>query len=90
MLWAGLLTFGSGLSLVGAFWHERVTSLLLTQIGMISLGVSTVMYAVAVLINVGMGGLMPATIALWFAIATFRRWLQIQREFDAATRKANH
>ena len=88
VIWGYLLAGGSLVSLVGSYWRGRLTSLLLVQVGMVALGTSALMYAVAVLIAAGTGGLLPATLIAWFGVNALRRWAQIERELHAAGRKA--
>jgi len=89
-IWGYLLAGGAGLGLVGGYCNSRSTGLILTQIGLIALGGSAVMYAVAILIatNFRMTGYLPTLIIGWFGFNSLRRFFQIQKEIDAASRKA--
>jgi len=85
--WGYLLMFGAGLALFGTARHNgmgQVNSLLVTQIGLFALGASALLYAVAILIVVGVPGFLPASIAGWFGLQSLRRYWQIQRKFNCA------
>jgi len=89
-IWGYLLAGGAALGLIGGYCRNRSTGLILTQIGLVALGGSATMYAVAILIATGfqMTGYLPAVIVGWFGFNSLRRFAQIQTEIDAASRKA--
>lgn len=79
VIWSLFLVGGSLLALIGIFWPNRATGLILEQVGMVPTGVAALVYAVVVLIMAGWSGVIPVAVVGGFGVACFRRWYRIQR-----------
>lgn len=81
--WQVALVIGSVMALVGIWWRERATGLILEQLGLALVGVAGVIYAFSVWSVVGVAAAIPGGIILGFGIACIVRWRQIQRTINA-------
>ena len=79
-VWALTLALGCATALVGAFWRDRITGLLMERIGLVAIGVATPTYAVAFLVQAGPAMSVPATIASSAGIAALWRVVHVNRE----------
>lgn len=83
--WAGLLFFGSVLAFLGIYWRNRVTGIIIEQVGFIWLALAAFTYASALIIVVGFrqGAAIPIGIILSFAISAAWRAVQLQNDIRA-------
>jgi hypothetical protein len=81
--WQSILAFGSVGSLLGIFWRDRATGLIMEQLGMAFVGVASVIYSASVWAIAGPGAAIPGGIILGFGIACLIRWRDIQRTINA-------
>lgn len=81
--WSAILLVGSAVAIAGVYWKERVTGLILEQLGLAGVGVGAAAYAVAVVYVVGTDGLFAAAFCVGFAVACVRRYFHIQQTLDA-------
>jgi hypothetical protein len=103
-VWGYVLVVGCLVALIGAWWtwwrwldrwrpgfHPRYdTGLLIEQVGLVAVGVGTVIYAVGVMHNGGPGRLIPAALVGGFGLASwYRAWL-IQRWVRATIAEQRH
>lgn len=83
-LWSGLLFVGSVTALVSLFWPRKrgvtnFTALLVEQVGLVTVGVTTVFYGAVILINTGVMGAQPALMNIGFGTASITQAFLIQR-----------
>lgn len=81
--WQTILAVGSVTSLVGIFWRNRATGLILEQLGLAFVGVASVIYAASVWAAAGIPAGIPGGIILGFGMACLIRWRDIQKTIDA-------
>lgn len=87
LTWAGLLTLGSGSSLVGLYWPGTIpTGLVLKQVGMFTLGVASSLYALLLVVAFGVPALTQAAITLGLALACWLHHRQIKRRVEQVIR----
>jgi len=84
IVWGLTLTLGALSALVGIFWPQRATGLIVEQVGMVATGVAAMIYSVVALGVVGWTALLPSAMIGGFAVACFRRWFRIQRALKKA------
>lgn len=82
--WSAILLVGSATAIAGIYWRERVTGLILEQLGLAGTGLGAFAYTIAVLYVAGDDGAFAAAFCLGFAVACTRRYFQIQQTLDAA------
>lgn len=83
-VWGGMLTFGSGATLLGMFWPGLVnTGLLLKRVGTFSLAVASFIYATVIVLAAGRYGLFNAGLILGFGLACGLQCLLINRRVAA-------
>lgn len=81
LLWAIVLTVGSAGALVGVWWKERATGLILEQLGLGLVGLGSVVYA-GVAIGRGIF-LIPVGIVAGFGLSCLWRYFQLQSIVDS-------
>lgn len=81
-VWALILAGGSLAALVGIYFRERATGLILEQLGLALVGVGNLIYCVCVLYVVGESGVFMVAIVGGFGVSCLRRYWQIQRILD--------
>lgn len=82
-VWAVALLVGGVLTLVGLGWRNRVTGIVLEQIGLVTVGSACVFYVVAIILLFGFDvGAFPGAITTAFGLACFARWFQLQKELS--------
>lgn len=81
-VWGAGLAGGAIVALVGIGWSNRVTGLILEQVGLVAVGCATLVYAAGALVTVGVTALVPAGIVAAFGLSCLWRWLQIQRDLN--------
>lgn len=81
-VWALTLAGGSAVALVGIYWRERATGLILEQLGLALVGVASLIYCVSVLYVVGSSAGFTVAIVGGFGVSCLRRYWQIQRILD--------
>lgn len=86
VIWAASLAIGSLLALVGIYWRNRATGLLLEQVGLAAAGAACVVYGGVVLYVAGQDALISAALVGGFGAACLRRYFQIQEVVDDAVR----
>lgn len=77
--WGVLLVVGAAVTLAGVFWRQRVTGLLVEAAGRIMFAPAALIYAGAVVVAAGWGGLLAATPFIGFAVSSAWRIRQIMR-----------
>lgn len=82
--WALLLSIGATVTLIGGAWRNRVTGLLIEQVGLVSAGGATLVYGAALLTTAGKTGYVAAAQIGAFGGACLWRWWQIQRQLRTA------
>lgn len=87
-VWAGTLMIGAIVTLISAWWKDRITGLLLERIGLVSIGISCPVYAAIVLTQVpgiATSAIVMATVgiaSIWRAVHVTRE-LRVLRAFMA-------
>lgn len=81
--WSWILVLGAFMALVGIYWHERATGLILEQLGLALTGVASIIYAACVLAVVGGGGFITVGLVGGFGVSCLRRYRDIQKDIDA-------
>lgn len=87
--WGLALAIGSVVALTGIWWRNRVSGIILEQIGLVSVGWAAIIYGVAVVIFAGWAAAFPATFVLGFGVACLVRWRQLQKILDYAYQQAS-
>ena len=82
--WSGLLFFGAAIALVGVYWRNRVTGIIIEQVGFIWLGLAAVVYSAAIgkVVGVDNGAGVNIAMIFGFAMAAFWRAGQIQSDLN--------
>jgi hypothetical protein len=88
VVWGALLVFGALVTLIGTF-NQRVTGIILEQIGSVAVGFACLIYAAAIAAQIGVLGTVPALIVLGFGLACFWRWGQLQSLMHHAEQQAS-
>jgi len=92
-VWAVGLTMGALIALIGLGWRRppfpklSVTGLVLEQVGLVTLGATTLFYTFAAAINVGTGALPVLGVVLGVGTASFAQAAKIQRVLNLAERR---
>lgn len=81
--WSAFLAGGAALTLLGIYWRERATGLIMEQLGLALVGVMSVAYAVCVLYVTGLDSGVGAAIVGGFGVSCLRRYWQIQQVLDS-------
>ena len=87
--WGLMLTVGAVVSLVGIF-RRTVLGIILEQVGSVAVGGASLLYAAAILLQVGTRGLFSAAIITGWGLSCFWRWAQLQALLNAAQAIADH
>lgn len=77
--WYVLLLLGSLAALMGIFWPERATGLVLEEMGLLAAGLCTIFYAIVVVFIIGAGGGYAAGLLASYGTAAVCRSWQIRR-----------
>lgn len=80
--WNATLILGGATSLVGMFWHEAITGILITRAGLIVTGTMAYLYAIPIW---WVGGPYATMVVAIFGIAAHTRAWQISRQLDGRT-----
>lgn len=86
-LWGYLLLFGGAMAITGISWRDRVTGLILEQIGLTALAGGCVLYSWAVVAATGFGGLWASGAVILFAWAAMRQWWRIEKALRNAGKR---
>lgn len=81
-IWALTLCVGSLVALVGVWWKERATGLIMEQLGLACVGVVCIIYFVVALVAVGWSTTIPMGIVLGFGLSCLWRWRDLQRSIN--------
>lgn len=79
LVWYVLLTFGSVVSLVGVFWVEPVTGLLVERSGLWALSSACAVFGVAIVTVGGLRGVAASLFLFGFTVACLLRAVDIGR-----------
>ena len=90
--WNAFLLLGAVLALAGIYWRERATGLVMEQLGLGLVGVTSLIYVACVLFILGLSGALACAIVGGFGISCLRRYWQIQAIVDsvAEVEKRSH
>jgi len=77
--WYILLTFGSVVALVGVFWRDGITGLLIERAGLFSLSAACLVYGLSISMTGGFRGLAAATFVFGFSAAALTRAIDVGR-----------
>jgi hypothetical protein len=77
VIWGVMLTAGALTNLIGTL-RADVNGIILEQIGSVAVGGATVVYAGAIIAQVGWQGTVPVAIVLGLGLSCFWRWGQLQ------------
>lgn len=69
--WGIFLSIGAVVSLIGAFWKNKITGMLIERSGILLLGLTSVIWPVATVAVTGLNGLYSSTITMIFAGSCF-------------------
>lgn len=78
-LWGVGLSGGAGLALVGIAWRERITGIILEQIGLVATGLASLFYVLCIVLVVGKAGVSGAAVIGGFGVACLWQWWQLER-----------
>lgn len=87
-IWGIMLCLGAMVALVGIAWKDRVTGIILEQIGLMAVGCSTILYALVILYVAGPSGYLSAGIVGSYGLACISRWRRLGVALKRAGRKA--
>ena len=76
-LWGGMLVFGAFTCLTGIFWPNRITGIVLEQVGLVAVGLASLFYAVVVLVSVGLTGAYATLYVVGFGLSCLWRYFQL-------------
>lgn len=79
-VWAATMLIGGVLAIVAAFWHDRITGLLLERIALSSVAFSCIIYGTAVYTVVGWAAFVPGSLITGTALACIWRIAHVTRE----------
>lgn len=82
--WGITLALGSVTALAGIWWRNRVSGIILEQIGLVAVGWAAIIYGAAAVIFAGWSAALPASLVLGFGVACLVRWRQLQKILDMA------
>jgi hypothetical protein len=78
-LWGVSLVLGAGIALLGGFWKNRITGMLIERAGILLLGLASFIWPVIVISIVGYDGLFSAATTLTFSITCGFQWKYINQ-----------
>lgn len=78
-IWGGMLVLGAITALVGIFWRNRVTGIVLEQVGLMAVGLGTLFYGVGVGLSVGQDGIYAMIFVFGFGTSCIWRYFQLAR-----------
>lgn len=81
-IWGIFLFTGSTVSLLGAYWKDRVTGMLIERSGIFLLGLASLTWPFGILLRVGIDGLFSAVITLAFSISCFVQVAYINKHMN--------
>jgi hypothetical protein len=87
--WGVMLTVGAIVSLVGIY-RRTVLGVILEQVGSVAVGGASMLYAAAILLQVGARGVFSAAIITGWGLSCFWRWGQLQALLNTAQVVADH
>lgn len=87
VIWGIMLTIGALTTLVGTL-KPNVDGIILEQIGSVAVGGATLLYAGAIVAQVGVAGSVPAAIIIGFGLSCFWRFGQLQALINQAEQAA--
>lgn len=79
VIWGVVLVVGAVLTIVGIYWRERSLGVLLEQIGLVSVGFTTILYSAALWIFATASADLGAIVFASIGIACFVRWFNTSR-----------
>lgn len=87
VIWGIMLTIGALTTLIGTL-KPNVDGIILEQIGSVAVGGATLLYAGAIVAQVGVAGSVPAAIIIGFGLSCFWRFGQLQALINQAEQAA--
>lgn len=82
--WSFVLTLGAMLALMGIYWKDRITGLIMEQLGIGFVGVAAAIYVGTALYAIGWAAAIPGAVLGGFALSCGWRYRQIQRTLNIA------
>ena len=83
-VWGTMLSFGSASTLVGMYWQGSIQAgLLAKRVGMFSLTVASLIYAIIIIVAFGLAGLLSSGIILGFSFACAVQYRRLNRRVTA-------
>jgi len=89
-IWGFSLCVGAAVALIGAFWKNRITGMLIERSGILLLGLASLLWPILVTSNVGLDGLYSSTITLIFSIACFFQVRYINKHINLILEAIKH
>jgi len=89
LVWQIFLVLGSVSSVVGVFWRNRASGLVMEALGCLAAGAATAYAAGILLYVVGLGATLSACVLFGFGVACVVRAWQIRRVLAQAARQAH-
>lgn len=86
-VWGAMLVVGALVALLGIYWRNRVTGIVLEQIGLMSVGLGALFYTLVVVIQNGVPALYATIFVGGFGTSCLWRYFQLAR-FLKTLRKA--
>lgn len=89
LVWSWVLFLGALCALVGIYWWDRATGLILEQLGLAFVGLASIVYAGCLVwettdaVDLRQDALIAAAIVFGFGASCVRRYFQIQQTLDA-------
>lgn len=87
VVWGIMLTLGALTTLIGTL-KPNVDGIILEQVGSVAVGGATIIYAGAIVAQVGLLGSVPAGLILGFGLSCLWRWGQLQALLKSAEQAA--
>jgi len=84
LVWAVLVAGGAATALIGIGLPNRLAGVLVEQVGLVGVGVGTVVYSVCSFLYNDLDLALPASIIMAFGVACLWRWLQLERLISLA------
>lgn len=78
-IWGAMLVLGAIVALAGIYWRNRVTGIVLEQVGLAAVGGGAIFYAMVVYVGIGTRGLYAIIFIFGFGISCIWRYFQLAR-----------
>lgn len=89
VIWSWVLLLGAACALIGIYWRDRATGLILEQLGLAFVGLASIVYSASIAwettdaVDLRQDALIAAAVMLGFGTSCVRRYFQIQQTLDA-------